>query len=191
VNSEQQTQRYFIALLPPDPIQVEVTAIKEYCKATHNTQAALRSPPHITLQAPFEWPLEAVADLKQCLAEFVRGRSSFPLSLSGFDAFPPRVIFIAVDPSASLLALQKELSHHLERQLQIVDPKARTRSFHPHMTVAFRDLKPKQFKRAWPEFQERSIRFEFIAEALTLLIHTGKEWIVESHFAFASHQRGV
>ena len=45
--------RYFIAIIPPEPIHDQIVNIKKDISTKHNTYAALKSPPHITLHMPF------------------------------------------------------------------------------------------------------------------------------------------
>lgn len=177
-----QSNRFFIALLPPPDIQDYVNQIKQYFAERYGSRAAQKSPPHITLQPPFEWLEEEVPALKQCLSTFVNNREPVRVTLSGFAAFPPRVIYINVLKTEELLSLQTDLMAHLETILGIVDPVSKSREFSPHLTVAFRDLKQQNFKTAWAEFQQQQLQFEFIADYLTLLLHDGKRWNVYDDF---------
>lgn len=181
----ESRNRFFIALLPPEEIQDYVKAIQQYNADRYASRGALKSPPHITLQPPFEWSVEQVPVLKQCLSTFANNRESVPVTLNGFAAFPPSVIYINVLKTQQLLTLQTDLMAHLEI-LGIVDPVSKTRAFSPHMTVAFRDLTRQNFKAAWPEFQQRQLQFEFTAGYLTLLVHDGKRWNVGAEFPFSS-----
>lgn len=178
---------FFIALLPPQEIQDSVTQIKEYFAEHYASRHALKSPPHITLQPPFEWILEDVPQLEEFLVTFSQWRPACPVTLSGFSAFPPRVIYVNVLKTSELLALQKDLTRQLEANLGIVDPASKSRPFAPHMTVAFRDLTKQNFKAAWSEFEGRSLSFEFTASQLTLLLHQDGKWQVQREFAFATH----
>ena len=49
---------YFIALLPPVEVAEEVTEIKQFFARNYNSRAALKSPPHVTLQPPFAWEVD-------------------------------------------------------------------------------------------------------------------------------------
>jgi 2'-5' RNA ligase len=182
IKMEPTKQNYFIALLPPEPIRTEVTRLKEYCRDRYQTKAALRSPPHITLHPPFRWDSERLADLKQSLHRFANPQTQLPIKLEGFATFPKQVIFIDVERSPGLLSLHTNLARHLEAELELVDAKAKTRPFKPHMTIAFRDLSKAEFKHAWAEFKERSIAHAFLADALTLLVHDGKRWQINATF---------
>jgi len=174
--SPEPQSRYFLALIPPPDIQAEATALKHYFRENYRSQAALKSPPHITLQAPFTWPDEERDRLFAMLADFHPSVASIPIHLSGFGAFPPRVIFLAVQPTPQLMQLQAELSQYLATTLDIVDQRSRDRPFRPHLTVAFRDLKPAAFRLAWPEFEQRPADYRFTASAIALLRHTGNAW---------------
>ncbi|HAA30582.1 MAG TPA: 2'-5' RNA ligase [Cyanobacteria bacterium UBA8553] len=175
-------RRFFIALLPPEEIQDYAKEIQQYFEQKYDSRRALRSPPHITLQPPFEWQLDSLSVLEESLSRFVCDRSSIPITLSGFSTFAPRVIYINVLKTPELLTLQADLMAYLEASLEIVDATSKHRPFAPHMTVASGDLKRQNFNFAWREFQHRPLQFEFTAVNLTLLIYNGQCWNVHSEF---------
>ncbi|MEG4507326.1 2'-5' RNA ligase family protein [Microcoleus sp. F6_B4] len=182
----QSKQRFFIALVPPPDIQQHITEIKLYFAEHYNSRGALNSPPHITLQPPFEWLAADVPKLEESLKEFSANRLSIPVTLSGFAAFAPRVIYVDVVKSPELLEIHSYLMSYLEANLGIVDRVSKSRPFVPHMTVAFRDLTKDNFQTAWLEFAGRSLHFEFTASALTLLLHDGSRWNISNQFPFAA-----
>ena len=97
------TQRFFVALLPPLAIQAEVIQIQNYFRDRYsNDKAPIKSPPHITLIAPFELSSDRLETLQIELEKFAKSRSPFTINLSKFAAFPPRVIYIDVEPNLSL-----------------------------------------------------------------------------------------
>ncbi|MBR8837943.1 MAG: 2'-5' RNA ligase family protein [Stigonema ocellatum SAG 48.90 = DSM 106950] len=180
--------RFFLALLPPEEIQDYANQIKEDFAERYASRGAQNSPPHITLQPPFEWANANLPLLEECLRDFAGGRESVPVTLSGYGAFAPRVIYINVVKTPELLALHADLMIHLESNVGIVDKVSKTRPFAPHMTVAFKDLTRQNFQAAWSEFEKRQLQFEFTVENLTLLLHDGKRWNVKSEFAFFNPQ---
>ena len=128
----QSKSRFFIALLQPLEIQDYTNQIKQHFADHYASRGAQKSPPHITLQPPFEWSAEQVPVLEQCLGTFANNQGSVPVTLNGFGAFPPRVIYINVLKTQELLTLQADLMAHLETRLGIVDPVSKTRAFSPH-----------------------------------------------------------
>ncbi len=179
-----ESSRFFIALLPSQAIQDYANEVKQVFVDRYNSCAALKSPPHITLQPPFAWLPEAMPDLGKTLSEFATQFAPMPIALSGFGAFEPHVIYINVIKSSTLLMLQTGLATHLEATLGIVDAVGKTRSFTPHMTVGFRDLTPENFRLAWAEFQHRPLALAWMATQLTLLRHDGERWTVANEFPF-------
>ncbi len=179
-------QRFFIALVPPPDIEQHITEIKLYFAEHYNSRGALNSPPHVTLLPPFECLAEDVPKLEESLNQFSANRLSIPVTLSGFAAFAPRVIYVDIVKSPELLEIHKDLMSYIEANLGIADRVSQTRPFVPHMTVAFRDLTPENFQTAWLEFSERSLHFEFTASALTLLLHDGSRWNISKKFPLAA-----
>ncbi|CAN1211746.1 2'-5' RNA ligase [Tumidithrix helvetica PCC 7403] len=185
--SEASKQRFFIALLLPEPIEAGIDRIRQDFRDRFQSRAALNSPPHITLQPPFEFPLdgstEDVSTLTKHLEEFASSRYSVPITLSGFSAFAPSVIYVAVK-SPELLTMQTALAKHLETTMNLVDLQAKTRAFVPHVTVASRDLGEQNFKLAWAEFEHKSIRYDFISDRITLLGYEEQKSIAHADFPF-------
>ena len=109
-----------------------------------------------------------------------------PVTLCGFGAFPPRVIYVDVVREGSLMTIQPALMDYLAETLGIVDKNSRSRRFAPHMTVAFpATLNRPPFAGPGPEFKERAFFGEFLAKNLTLLKHDGQKWQVFSEFPFS------
>lgn len=177
-------QLCLIALLPPQRVQDEANAIKDHFAKVYDSSHAQKSPPHITLQPPFRWGQDQLFQLKTTLNQFAHHQRAIPITLSGFGAFPPRVIYIHVEKTPEILALQKALMDYLEQQFNLVDPTAKSRPFVPHITVAFKDLTKSNFRKAWPIYQDKPFDDQFTINELTLLLHNGKHWEVEEAFPF-------
>lgn len=196
-NSSPESARFFVALLPPQPVQEAITAIKQEIKLRFGSQAALRSPPHITLQPPFEWSLDRLDELQHHLHGFAQQQPPIPVVLEGFSAFPPRVIYVDVCQTAAVMAVQPALVAHLKTHCGLEegyrdsgsDNRLAPWPFTPHVTVGFRDLMPAAFHLAWAEFEQRPFRAEFVVSALTLLRHDGQKWQIFSEFPLNSSIR--
>lgn len=177
-------KRFFIALLPPQTIQDSITEIKQHCADVYESKAALKSPPHITLQPPFDWEPDAVPVLEESLKTFAQTRIPVSITLQGFGAFKPRVIYVNVIKTPELITIQQDLMAYLEESLGIVHERSKNRPFSPHVTIAFRDLKRQNFCKAWTEFENKPLEFEFLVSHLTLLLHDGRRWNVNVEFPF-------
>lgn len=170
------TGKYFIGIIPPSPVREQALELKQIFKDQYQSKAALNSPPHITLHMPFEWKAKREKELIDQLTKFSNTQPSFIISLSGFSCFAPRVIFIQVKACDLLTTVQKQLHRFCKTQLNLFNAQYQDQPFHPHLTVAFRDLKKATFQQAWEEFKDRKFEAEFKVNQLVLLKHDGKRW---------------
>lgn len=177
-------QLYFIAVIPPSPVAEEVQALKEYFRYQYQSKAALKSPPHITLHMPFEWRTAKEEKLIHALGAFSSSRKQFAISVENFSCFEPRVIYLDIKPSEDLTLLHNELHRFCKINLNLFNARYRDLPFHPHLTLAFRDLKKEAFAKAWAEFRGKKYSADFLVDEITLLMHNGKYWkpIHEFHF---------
>lgn len=176
-------QKYFIAIIPPQPVFSEIETIKKTVSEKYNNKSALRSPPHITLHMPFEWKTEKEEQLINSLHNFSYIRP-FEVELKNFGCFEPKVVFIDVAKNETLNTLQSHLVNHIKTQLNIFNQANDLRKFHPHVTIAFRDLKKSAFYEMMEEYQQASYSAVFPVTSFYLLKQTGKVWVPFSEFCF-------
>jgi 2'-5' RNA ligase len=182
----QKEKQYFVAIIPPPPVYEEALKLKEYFKEKYGSKAALNSPPHITLHMPFAWNEAKEKKLVTKLGEFSKRCDPLKVCLDNFSSFPPRVIFINVAESDALDELQKALHRFFKRELDIFNANFKEQPYHPHLTLAFRDLKKAQYQLAWGEFSKMEFKAEFMADKIALLKHNGRSWDVLNEFLLES-----
>ena len=182
----EKRKQYFIAIIPPSPVLEEALALQGYFREKYHSKAALNSPPHITLHMPFLWNEEKEKKLVMKINEFARQCDPLKVCLDNFSSFPPRVIFMNVTESDALDELQKNLHRFFKRELDIFNANYKDRPFHPHLTLAFRDLKKTQYPVAWQEFSKKEYKAEFMADKITILKHNGKKWDILKDFLLES-----
>lgn len=175
---------YFIAIVPAEEIASEINQIKEYFAENHRSKHALKSPPHITLHMPFWWKNEREQELLNFMQSFSKGKEAFEVTLHNFDHFGKRVIFVDVEKCEALERLYNQLTHAIKKSLGITNQAYKDRPFHPHMTVAFKDLRPTEFNNAWPLFAEKQLHHSFTVDHLVLLRHNGQRWLPHAQFIF-------
>jgi 2'-5' RNA ligase len=178
MSSSFESHRYFLAIIPPEPVLSEAQSLKEYFKEAYHSKASLNSPPHITLHMPFVWRSKKEALLIEKLTAFASAKHPFDLQLKGFNSFPPRVIYIDVIANTLLLLFQKDLERFCKQHFQLFNANRLDNAYHPHLTLAFRDLKKEPFALAWKEFQDKKFDATFAVNAFALLKHDGRIWNV-------------
>lgn len=180
--TEPDLQMYFLAIVPPEPIYGAAHDLKTYFRDAYGSRAALNSPPHLTLHMPFRWKQAKESRIHEACIKACSMQSAFKLTLRNFSAFPPRVIFIDVVENTALVNFQKNLQGIFRRDLNLLNAQYKDLPFHPHLTLAFRDLKKEQFRKAWEEFEAKTFEAEFVVNELTLLKHNGRTWDIHRQF---------
>jgi 2'-5' RNA ligase len=160
--------KYFIAIVPPEKILEKVEKLKSDLFEKHGLRGALRSPAHITLHRPFEFKTEKEKELIGLL-EKIKPAQTLSLELKNFGCFLPRVIYIDVAANSQLYEFQQHLATEVQRNLRIFNQTQDMRGFHPHMTIAFRDLKKPKFFELWAEFQKKEFSEKFTVSSFSLL----------------------
>ena len=173
---------YFIALVPPPHICSEVMYFKHDLGTRFESSEALKVMPHITLKAPFKFPFENTR-LIQWFNEMRIQQIPFKIEMKDFGSFPNKdhpVIYVCPVMSTPLYSLQRELIRSFRinfPQIKIIPLELK---FNPHMTVAYRDLKPELFRKAWEEYKIKKYSATFEVNCFYLLQHNYKKWNIIS-----------
>jgi len=175
---------YFIALIPRRELRERITAIKHDFANRFNSKTALKVYPHITLKAPFKLAANAHSELMKWFTDLHVLQQSFTIQLKNFGAFNNKknpVIFVHPETLNGLIALQKQLiasfASFFPSDIHQVDI-----NFSPHITVAYRDLTPEMFTKAWSEYRHKQFNAAFEVDAVYLLQHDSKKWnIIATH----------
>lgn len=174
---------YFLSLLPPDDLGDQIRALKEEISIKYNTNRALRLPAHLTLLAPFRLKETQLPELRRKLKTFCASQSSIHVEINGFGAFRPKVIFLEIANPGELRILQKNLQDYFEG---LLPEEKNSRKFHPHITLATRDIHRSDFKKAWNELSPQNFHAEFEAKEIYLFSHNGKRWDISEVYPFSA-----
>lgn len=176
---------YFIALVAPEDINKQVLKWKHWMKERYLCEVALKSPAHITLVPPF-WMKPALENtLVGAITDFSIHQKNFKVQLENFSHFKPGVIFIGVAENDQLTTMKHDLSRFLLNSGDY-PLKEDDRSFHPHVTIATRDLHKTAFTEAWEHFKEKRYAAEWIAQGISLLKHNNRNWDVIATSSFSA-----
>ena len=168
---------YFIAIVAPEEINQQVLKWKNFFKERYECSVALKSPAHITIIPPF-WMNEGLEnDLINLIREFSITKNKFEITLKDFETFKPKVIFVDVMKSEILNGLYQSFADFINSQNKF-PIKKEDRPFHPHVTLATRDLYKKAFQEAWKVFSTKKYEALWIVSGISLLRHNKKNWDV-------------
>src|SRR5690606_25165099 len=142
---------YFIAVIPPEEVRLEIQHLKEEIKERFRAGHALKLPPHITLLPPFKMKTEREMQLLQALGIFATMMTPFHICFSGFCHFDCHLSSVRVVEKEKLIDLHAALCTNLSAIPEIFDD----RKFHPHVSLATRDLPEEIFPEAWDFLSRR------------------------------------
>ena len=168
---------YYIAIIAPEEIDQEVLKWKNYFKDHFECTVALKSPAHITLIPPFWMKEDLEDDLVNSIKAFGITKNKFEITLKDFAAFKPKVIFVDVVKSEVLNDLNQSFADYIfsENKFPI---KKDDRPFHPHVTLATRDLYKKAFQETWEIFSKKKYEALWMVRGISLRRHNKKNWDV-------------
>ncbi len=170
-------QKYFLAIVPSGQIQEAATAMKDALKTQFNIKYALKSPAHITLKMPFSYREGKENSLIEKLERFLVSKKPFELEVGGTDTFGKRVIFWKIRADSNLAELQADLKVFCKRELHLVDELS-DRNYHPHMTIAFKDIKERDFDQVREFIEKAEIKESFEVSTVELLKRIDNRWQV-------------
>jgi 2'-5' RNA ligase len=167
---------YFIAIVLPGELNKKVLKWKNFMYEKFSCKVGLKSPAHITLIPPFWMPEEKENELIANINTISLSAQPFTIAVKNFSAFKPRTIYIDVVVNEKLRVLKAAIDEFFsERDYKI---KTESRPFHPHITIATRDLHKKDFHESWTFFETKKFKAEWEATAFYVLRHNSKDWDV-------------
>lgn len=161
---------YFIAIYPPQKIIEEIKIFKQDFALNFDNSKALKNEAHITLFPPFSREVTLENDILEAFQKIDTAVSHFEIELNGFGSFAhPKnpVVFVKPENNEQLNDLYlrvKEIFNFMNY------------SFHPHVTVGFRNLTWENYLKAWEKYQEKEYKTKFLVDKITLLRHD-ENWI--------------
>lgn len=151
---------------------------------TYQSRQARYSPPHITLHMPFEFRPDKESELESSLQRGLSKFHPFDIPLHGFGSFPPRVIFVKPGKVPELMDLHARVGHIMRTSLNVLSQDPYARTFHPHMTIAFRDLRKELFLQAWDDMSGRNFNTAFKCHSIWILKKAGSYWLQHTEIPF-------
>ncbi len=168
---------YYAAIVCPPETDEKIFQLKEWMRKQFGCVVALKSPGHITLIPPF-WMDEArEQELLQTLHSFKSDYLPLEISLNGFSHFNDRVLFVPVNENTKLNELRLQTEVYFQQSFSN-EIRKDERPFHPHVTIANRDVSPSAFEKAWLYFSKEKFETTFEATNISVLKLKDSKWVV-------------
>ena len=175
---------YFIALLADEEVSKQAMIQKQYMLEQYGCRVALKSPPHVTIVPPFNMKEEDEEVLTGCLDKIHLPFDSIEVQTRNYDHFGNRVIFIDIESSSELDYLVNQVYDHLNAcGFSFIKDE---RPFHPHITIANRDIPKRNFREIYQHFTALKLEQVMTINSLALLKNEPGKWYVIQTFPLSS-----
>lgn len=182
--------KYFIGLLPPAVIEAQFKTLKQGFAEQFHVKYALQAPAHLTLKMPFRYKEAKERELAARLTAALEAQAPFQLKLTRIGHFGRRNIHQQVASSESLMQLQTTLCSFCKRSLHLVEELS-DRNFQPHLTLAYKDLKPIHFKEVLEFARQNAVQGDFLVERAYLLKNVENRWQVIAPLPFGNSSNNL
>lgn len=172
--SPTEMHLYFIAIMLPKELDKEIRSYQEEMASKYDASRQLKIPVHITLLPPFrhEKEDEVITAFQDATSELKKTKE---IKLNGFGEFRNKVLFVNVVQNEALSEMRKTIVSNISKSLGLKLPE-HYQSFHPHVTLANRDLTRRAFLRAWPVLKDQKFEAHFNEIEVALLKHVDGRW---------------
>ncbi|MBI5858586.1 MAG: 2'-5' RNA ligase family protein [Sphingobacteriales bacterium] len=176
-NPSASHSMYFIAILCPPATDEKIFQCKQWMKEQFGCTVALKSPAHITLLPPFWLEEEREGGLIATFQHFRPDLQEIIINLSGFSHFSKRVLYVGVMANPALEEIKLQTENYFSENFPGTIKKE-NRPFHPHVTIATRDMRPSDFDKAFIHFSRKGFAEQFQAKTISLLKLSTGRWNV-------------
>lgn len=174
-NFTQQT--HFIGVLLPEDITLTLEDCRRYMNQAYGCKSGHKTPIHVTLVPPFALQEEfSTRDLVSAIEKYVLPQNlGFLAHIENFDAFGDRTIFANVISSEKWTKLRDETVKAILKTCPGCTKKDQ-RPFHPHGTIANRDIPLGVMKKALETMNELNLVEDFPVDNITIFERQGFCW---------------
>ena len=162
---------YFIAVVPHRELRLKCRNYSKDFADRFNSVKSFKNFPHITIIKPFRVDENQEDFMVKNFSEMNLNSPPFKVFLKDFGCFPNKnqpAIFINPENKEELQILYDEVQPKMSFY-----PYAK---LYPHLTVAYKDLSPDNFKKAWEEYQTKTFEDSFLADKICLFKHDSQKW---------------
>lgn len=173
---------HLIALIPEDPVQTSLEALRQEFMANYNEGKPRRIVMHITLIPPFLASEQEVVQVSRQLHDLRMAQPHVSVELKDFGNFKgSRVIFVKIKDNKELRQLYQSVYQFLKPVICLKEDR-----FHPHITISSKHISKELFAEAAKEYTNRTFQARFECRSLCILGHNGKNWEVLETLPFAT-----
>jgi len=165
---------FLVCIIPPPAIVEDIDEIRAFISAKFNVHESLKRPAHITLYNPVKITSLIQEQRFFKALENASYSENFKQVIKNFNSFPEHTFYLDVEQNPGIMNLQTQIKTEL-KPLKLLTSKDNFK-FTPHLTLAFKDVKPPNYHAITAEFKDRNFKREFIVSGFSVYKHIDKKW---------------
>lgn len=166
---------HLAVVIPLDEVSAQfATKLQIDILRNYGRNPGLDACPHITLKLGFE--VKDIAPFEAYLDQLANEISPFEIAMKNFGFFDEGIMFLDVEPSASLEGLRRRILSDLSKGHGIKAHIIEGDSFHFHVTLAY-GLSRWQFSGLRETYKSQPVQIKFYAKHIDLFFYTGHHWV--------------
>ncbi|MFC3562674.1 2'-5' RNA ligase family protein [Pedobacter jamesrossensis] len=173
---------FLVCLIPPASIVEDIDAIRNDISDKYKVYVSLKRPAHITLYNPVKISSLEKEKIFFKALENAAFSESFSQIILNFNSFAPNTVYIDVDKNSHIMQLQAQIKLAL-KPLDLL-PEKNNFKFNPHLTIAFKDIKPVTYPLIMQEYKGKNFKREFLVDRFSVYKHVDKRWQPFREFLF-------
>ncbi|TCD08556.1 2'-5' RNA ligase family protein [Pedobacter frigidisoli] len=173
---------FLVCLVPPVTIVEDIDEIKNHISQKFNVHESLKRPAHITLYNPVKLSSQEEERKFFKALEDASFAESFTQILRNFNSFDKHTFYLDVAQNSGIMNLQAEIKKEL-KPLKLLQEQDNFK-FTPHLTLAFKDVKPLVMDLIIAEFKDKKFKREFQVSGFSVYKHINKRWQPFKEFKF-------
>ncbi|KQN35928.1 hypothetical protein ASE92_07245 [Pedobacter sp. Leaf41] len=174
---------FLVCLIPPKDVVDDIHDLRNFISEKFTVFESLKRPVHLTLYDPVRITSLSQEENFFSALNNASYSESFDQILLNFNSFPEHTFYIDAEQNQGIINLKKQIDEEL-KPMKLVE-KNRLK-FKPHVTLAFRDLKPEVYRELITEFKDRKFKRKFLVSAFSVYKHDGKTWQAFKEIPFKS-----
>lgn len=173
---------FLVCIIPPISIVEDIDEIRNDISWKYAVHESLKRPAHITLYNPVK--LSSALQEQKFFSALEQSTFTDPFEqvLKNFSGFASHTVYIDVLQNGGIMNLQAQIKKEL-KPLALL-PAKDSFKFNPHLTIAFKDVKPPVFESIITEYKEKQFKRTFPVNSFWVYKHIDKRWQPYKEFSF-------
>jgi len=143
-----------------------------------DAKEALRLEPHFTLKYKFD--TDDLTAARRYFDELADRTKPFEVTVNGIDTFENNIVFLDIAKNPIITNLHLKILADVDKRFSVAPSEFEGKELHFHITLAYKDIDDKTFKKIKEYFETQVIRLQFPVQqiGMYLLPNPEDQWFL-------------